>query len=99
MPSTLYHPNTMETKPTRSFVRAMLPWLLAAAMLLLYLRTLDKVVTVTSVFPLARATGLDWRPSYVAPLTWLVTLPVRWAPPGAQLLLLNFISAVCAGLG
>ena len=88
----------IETTPTRNFARTVLPWLVAAAMLLLYLRTLDKVVTVTSVFPLARATGLDWRPTFTAPLSWLVTLPVGWLPSGSQLLALNFIGAFCAAL-
>jgi tetratricopeptide (TPR) repeat protein len=86
----------METTLTRSFVRTALPWLVAAAMLLVYLVTLDKVVTTHSVWHLARVNGSEWRPVYVAPLTWLVTLPVKWLPSGAQLLGLNFISAVCA---
>lgn len=88
----------METTPTRSSVRTMLPWIVGAGMLLLYLITLDKVVTVTSAYPLARAAGLDWRPAFTAPLNWLVTLPIRWLPTGAQLLTLNFISALCAAL-
>src|SRR5204862_5517690 len=63
------------------------------------LATLDKVVTVQSVAPLARLSGADWHPTYTAPLNWLVTLPVRALPAGAQLLGLNFIAALCAALG
>lgn len=37
MLSTLPRPNTMETSPTRNLVRAYLPWLAGAALLLLYL--------------------------------------------------------------
>ena len=88
----------METTPTRNFARSFLPWIIAAVMLLVYLVTLDKVVTPSSVHPLARATGIDWRPAFTAPLNWLVTLPIRWLPSGAQLLGLNFIGALCAAL-
>ena len=88
----------METRPTRSFVRDYLPWLVAAGMLLLYLVTLDRTVTVASVPPLARATGADWHLAYSAPLTWLITLPIRWLPSGVQLVGLNFIGALCAAL-
>lgn len=88
----------METTQTRSFVRAALPWIVAAAMLLVYLVTLDKVVTTHSVWHLARANGDEWRPIYVAPLTWLLTVPVKWLPSGVQLWGLNFISALCAAL-
>jgi len=86
----------METTQTRSFVRAVLPWLIAAVMLLAYLVTLDRVITVHSVWHWARASGTEWRPVYVAPLTWLITLPVKWLPAGAQLIGLNFISALFA---
>ena len=98
MLSTLAHPNTMETRPTRSIVRDYVPWLVAAGMLLVFLLTLDRTITVASVTPLARASGADWRPVYIAPLSWLLTLPIRWLPSGAQLVGLNFIGAFCAAL-
>ena len=88
----------MEQTTTRSFVRTYLPWLVAASALLLYVFTLDRVVTLVSIVPLARATGLDWHPVYIAPLNFLVTYPVRWLPPGVQLVGLNLIAAVCASL-
>lgn len=67
-------------------------------MLLVYLVTLDKVVTIQSVYPLARASGVDWHPVYTSPVSWLVTLPIRWLPAGAQLIGLNFMGALCAAL-
>jgi len=88
----------METTASRNFVRTTLPWVIAAVMLLVYLITLNKVVSVSSVFPLARALGADWRPVLSSPLNWLVTLPIRWLPSGAQLIGLNFISALCAAI-
>src|ERR1051325_2361384 len=98
MPSTLDRPITMETTPPRSFVRAILPWLTAAVMLVFFLITLNRVVNIQSVWPLARINGIEWRPVYVAPLTWLVTLPLKVLPSGARLIGLNFMAALCAGL-
>src|SRR5258705_5891790 len=97
MPSTPENPK-MERTSQRSFVRTILPWLAAVVMLLIYLVTLDKVVTIQSVYPLARASGADWHPAYTSPVAWLVTLPIRWLPAGAQLIGLNFIGALCAAL-
>ena len=88
----------MENPQTRSFVRNTLPWIVAAGMLLVYLVTLDTAVTATSVWPLSRVSGLEWRPVFTTPLHYLVTLPVRWLPAGGQLVGLNFISALCAAL-
>jgi tetratricopeptide (TPR) repeat protein len=88
----------MVTTPQRSFVRTVLPWLVGAVMLMVYLITLDKVVTVQSVLPLARASGAEWHPVYTSPLSWLVTLPVRWLPANAQLIGLNFVGALCAAM-
>ena len=85
----------METTQTRSFVRTLLPWLVAAVMLLVYLFTLNRAVTAQSVFPLARASGMDWHSVYLSPITYLVTFPIRWLPAAAQLFTLNFISALC----
>jgi tetratricopeptide (TPR) repeat protein len=88
----------METSPTRNLVRAYLPWLIGAAMLLLYLITLEKTISGLNLMPLARAAGADWRPALTAPLTWLVTFPIRWLPAGSQLIGLNLISAISATL-
>jgi len=86
----------METTQTRSFVRTVLPWLIAAGVLLVYLFTLNTTITSRSIWPLARAAGFDWHQTYIAPLTYLVTLPIRWLPTGAQLFALNFLSALFA---
>ncbi len=88
----------MAIAPQRSFVRSVLPWLVGTVMLIVYLVTLDKVVTVQSVLPLARASGAEWHPVYISPLSWLITLPVRWLPANTQLIGLNFIGALCAAM-
>jgi tetratricopeptide (TPR) repeat protein len=53
---------------------------------------------VQSVLPLAQASGAEWHPVYTSPLSWLITLPVRWLPLRAQLIGLNFIDALCAAM-
>src|SRR5687767_2344432 len=98
MPSTLGRSNTMETPRTGNFVRTYLPWLVAAAMLVVYLITLNKGVIGLNLAPLARASGADWHPIFTAPLTWLATFPIRWLPAGVQLIGLNFLAALCAAL-
>lgn len=96
MLSTSAHPKQMETTPQRSFTRTVLPWAVAAIMLLVYMVTLHKVVTVPGVLQLAKVTGVDWHATYTQPLYWLVTLPVRILPAGIQLIGMNFIAALCA---
>jgi predicted Zn-dependent protease len=60
--------------------------------------TLNTTVTAQSVFPLARAAGMDWHGVYLSPVTYLLTFPIRWLPSGAQLFTLNFISALCGAV-
>jgi tetratricopeptide (TPR) repeat protein len=88
----------MEAKTTRHFVRSYLPWLAAAGMLVLYLVMLNTHASVSSVPNVVHWGGYDWRPTYLSPFTWLVTLPVRWLPMSAQIIGLNVIGAVCAAL-
>jgi tetratricopeptide (TPR) repeat protein len=88
----------MEKTQSRSFVRSMLPWLVAAVMLIVYLVTMDRVFTPASTMALARANGMDWRPVLMAPLNYVVTLPLRWLPAGAQLFTLNFLAVLFAAL-
>src|SRR5690349_15915896 len=83
---------------TRSFVRSVLPWLLGACMLAVYLVTLQRTATPYNLERLADVRGWNWTSSPVAPVAWLVTLPVRWLPSTIAPLGLNFISAICAAL-
>src|SRR5258706_2518577 len=80
------------------FVQRKLPWILAGAALLLYLITLTPWITLRGLPTLAKAAGWDWRPDFTTPLTFLITLPVRWFPVGWQPAVANFISAACAAL-
>ena len=91
----------METRETKSFnfARSALPWCAAAGALALYFFTLNHWVTLASLPVAAKITGWDWwTPTIQSPLYLLLTYPVSWLPKGAQLLALNFFSAVCAAL-
>ncbi len=79
-----------------NFVQRRLPWIVGAAMLVLYLLTLSHWATPSAAVALAKICGWDWRPDVVAPLQLLLKLPIRWLPAGTQLFALNLIEAVFA---
>src|SRR5262245_39945439 len=87
-----------EFKVELGFVQRVLPWIVGGGALVLYLVTLNHAATFAGLAKLAQVAGWDWRPTIVAPLHFLITLPVRWLPPGLQLVALNFLSAVCSAL-
>ena len=78
------------------FVQGMLPVLIGAGALLLYLFTLNRSVTLGGLPSLARAAGWDWHPVFTAPLTFLLTWPVQWVPTSLKLIALNLPAAICA---
>jgi tetratricopeptide (TPR) repeat protein len=80
------------------FVQRRLPWIVAAGALTLYLMTLSHSATFTGLAKLAQVAGWDWRPVLVAPLHFVLTYPIRWLPPGMQLVALNFLSALFASV-
>lgn len=90
----------MESAPKieLGFVQRRLPWLVAAAALVIYLITLNQFSSLGSIGSLARVAGWEWRPNVLAPLHFLLTYPIRWLPAGIQLLALNIFAAVCASL-
>lgn len=82
----------------QGFVHRRLPWILAAVALVLYLVTLSYWPTFNSVASLARVTGLDWRPIFIAPIYFLATFPIRWLPDSLQLVALNLFTVTCSVL-
>jgi len=82
----------------RRFVTTVLPWLVGAGGLLVYLLTLNRWVPLNSLGVVARVSGWAWQPTLDHPLTWAVLYPFRWLPPGWIPLALNLFTAVCAGL-
>ncbi len=86
----------MQTDSKRNFVHTWLPWVVAAAALVLYGVTLNRVISITGLTSVARATGWDWHPVYTEPLYYLLTWPLRWLPAGWQLVGANLFGAACA---
>ncbi len=83
-------------QPSFGFAQRKLPWIVAAAGLLLYLVTLDPWVRLDSLPQVAKIVGWDWTPTLYAPLHFLLTYPFRWLPEGIQLVALNGLSALLA---
>ena len=90
----------METQidPRKNFVPRLWPWLLAAAMLLVYWLTLNHWVSFFNLNSVAKISGWSWQPDVLGPVTFLVTYPFRWLPAAAIPLALNLFSSVCAVL-
>src|SRR5260370_41399309 len=80
------------------FVTSFLPWLLACAMLAVYLATLNRQVTPESLQQWLNLSGWNWRPEFFRPLTFLVTYPLRWLPVHALPFAMGLFSATCAAL-
>ena len=87
-----------QTDPRKYFVPRLLPWLLAAAMLLVYWLTLNRWVSFFNLPSVANISGWTWQPEALNPVSFLVTYPFRWLPAAAVPLVLNLFSAVCAAL-
>src|ERR1017187_4725401 len=88
-------PKDDQTDPRKDFVPRYLPWLLGGAMLLVYLFTLNRWVTLLNLEKVARVSGWVWQPVIFSPLTYLFTLPFSWLPPAQIPAALNLFSAVC----
>jgi tetratricopeptide (TPR) repeat protein len=87
-----------EPKRRGDFVTSLLPWLLGAAMLAVYLLTFNHWASTANLRKVAELSGWSWWPNFVAPLDFLVTYPLRWLPATAIPLALNLFGALCAAL-
>lgn len=87
-----------EVRPEKSFAPASVPWLVAAGALAIYLVTLNRWVSLSSLQQVARVSGWTWQPELYGPLFWLVTYPFRWLPAQLIPVALNLFAAVCAAL-
>src|SRR5438552_175982 len=98
--STLSRRMTTEqhSSPRLWFVPGILPWLVAAGALALFLATLNRWISFNSLALVAKVSGWSWSPELSEPLYWLVTYPFRWLPAKAIPVALNLLSAVCAVL-
>lgn len=82
----------------RDFTRRVLPWLVAAGMLAVYLATLNDWVSLFNLQTVSTVSGWSWTPQLSSPLYILVTLPLRLLPAPTIPYALNLFSAVCAAL-
>ncbi|HXP62126.1 MAG TPA: tetratricopeptide repeat protein [Dongiaceae bacterium] len=82
----------------RRFVLVILPWIVAAAALLVYLATLDHWVSLNSLLAVAKLSGWTWQPELTGPLYWALTFPLRWLPPQTIPVAVNLFSTACAVL-
>src|SRR5688500_11304351 len=78
------------------FVQRRLPWVIGAVMLVVYLATMGRWVTMSGAPNYARVLGWDWQPVLFAPLYYALTFPIRFLPADWQVLALNIFSAACA---
>ena len=84
--------------PRLNFVPRFLPWLLGIAMFVFYWFTLNRWINLMNLGAVAQQSGLSWQPQMYSPLTYLVTLPIRWLSPASVPFALNVFSALCAAL-
>ena len=70
----------MKSVRRRSSSPLFLPWLVAAGALAVYLVTLNRWVSLSSLQQVAKVSGWTWQPELYGPVFWLVTYPFRWLP-------------------
>src|SRR5579862_971516 len=94
------NPMTMDaqTDPRKNFVLRVLPWLLVAMALVVYLITLNYGVSLFNLTAVAQTSGWTWQPEVYQPVSFAVTCPFRWLPAAQIPLALNLFSAVCAAV-
>jgi tetratricopeptide (TPR) repeat protein len=81
-----------------------LPWVVAAAALVVYLLTLNHWVSLVSLPQVVKTAGWTWQPNLINPIYsdllrpayYVVTYPFRWLPAKWIPLALNLFSAGCA---
>ena len=91
-------PAEVKIDPRRDFVRRAWPWLLGAAMLVVYLATLNSWISFLNLQAVTKISGWAWLPNLEAPLYHVATLPFYLLPAPAVPVALNLFSAVCAAL-
>lgn len=97
--------NGRETKPSRHYSLTWLPWLLGAAVLVLYVLTLNRNLSFLPDWAMAqqlpmgvRAAGWYFGVEFLTPVYYAATYPLRWLPSQYVPIAINLFSAVCAAL-
>ncbi len=73
-----------QTDPRRNFVPRLLPWLLAAVALVVYLSTLNYWVSLFNLTAVARTSGWMWQPQVYNPVSFARDRTVSLAAGGAD---------------
>ena len=87
-----------ESSQGQTWVVRVLPWLVAAGALVIYLLTLNPWVTFANLPNVGRSAGWTWQPEFLSPAYYLATYPLHWLPARLVPLALNLFSALCAVL-
>jgi len=82
----------------RRFVTAVLPWIIGAVALVIYLVTMGKSATFGSAGLVASVAGWDWHSNLQRPLLMVLISPFRLLPEASVALALNVFNAVLAAL-
>jgi hypothetical protein len=82
----------------KRFVTSVLPWVIGAVALVLYLVTMGKSATFNSAGVVATVAGWDWHSLLQRPLQMVVLSPFRLLPESNVSLALNVFNAVLAAL-
>ncbi|MDW7978978.1 MAG: DUF2723 domain-containing protein, partial [Verrucomicrobiales bacterium] len=75
-----------------------LPWLIVAVALALYLGTMNRTVGLSNLPQVAQLNKWDWQPSLLWPLEFIVTYPFRALPPQTVPVALNVLTALLGAL-
>ena len=87
-----------QADPLKNFTPRILPWLLAAAVFVIYALTLNHWVSLFNYLAVAKVSGWTWQPEIYNPVFFTVTAPFRWLPATMIPIALNVFSALCAAV-
>jgi len=85
-----------EARAEKSFVSALLPWIIAGLLAIVYLLTINSWISFKNLQAVARASGQTWTPEAYLPLFTLVTSPFHWLPVTWIPIAMNLFSVICA---
>ncbi len=88
----------MENREHSPFAARQLPWIIAFGAFVVYLLTLNRWISLPGLPLAAMLTDFNNSLPFSSPLSYLVTYPLRWLPPTAQIYGLNGLSALLAAV-
>ena len=77
--------------PRKQFTPRILPWLLAAAVFVIYGLTLNHWVSLFNLGVVANISGWTWQVDLYQPVFYAVTYPFRWLPAAQVPVALNLL--------